>query len=33
MQRHPRTGEPVHLVTELPEYFTAVLEKLGVPEN
>ena len=31
--RHPRTGEPVHLTTELPEYFTAVLEKLGLPEN
>ena len=26
---HPRTGEPVHLVTELPEYFTQVLSKLG----
>ena len=30
---HPRTGEPVHLMTELPEYFTAVLERLGAPEN
>lgn len=26
---HPRTGEPVHLVTELPEYFIGVLGKLG----
>ena len=26
---HPRTGEPVHLVTELPEYFNEVLGKLG----
>ena len=28
---HPRTGEPVHLVTELPDYFTAVLSRLGSP--
>ena len=26
---HPRTGEAVHLDTELPEYFTQVLERLG----
>ena len=26
---HPTTGEKVHLVTELPEYFKAVLSKLG----
>lgn len=26
---HPRTGEAVHLMTELPEYFTGVLGKLG----
>ena len=26
---HPRTGESVHLVTELPEYFKTVLAKLG----
>ena len=26
---HPRTGEKVHLYTELPEYFTEVLNKLG----
>lgn len=26
---HPRTGEAVHLVTELPEYFRDVLAKLG----
>lgn len=26
---HPRTGEAVHLVTELPQYFTDVLSKLG----
>ena len=26
---HPRTGEPVHLETELPEYFVQVLAKLG----
>ena len=30
---HPRTNQPVHLVTPLPEYFTAVLDKLGPPEN
>ena len=26
---HPRTGQAVHLVTELPEYFIGVLGKLG----
>ena len=26
---HPRTGEPVHLETELPDYFTEVLSRLG----
>ena len=26
---HPRTGEAVHLVTELPAYFSEVLAKLG----
>ena len=26
---HPRTGEPVHLETPLPAYFTEVLSKLG----
>lgn len=26
---HPRTGESVHLVTQLPEYFEDVLRKLG----
>ena len=26
---HPRSGEAVHLVTELPEYFNEVLGKLG----
>ena len=26
---HPRTGESVHLTTELPDYFTQVLSKLG----
>ena len=26
---HPRTGETVHLCTELPEYFTEVLTRLG----
>ena len=26
---HPRTGQPVHLTTELPDYFQAVLDKLG----
>ena len=30
---HPRTGECVHLTTELPEYFTQVLSKLGPPEG
>lgn len=29
---HPRTGETVRVVTELPEYFTAVLSRLG-PET
>ena len=29
--QHPRTGEMVHLVTELPEYFRDVLAKLGAP--
>ena len=28
---HPRTGQDVHLVTELPAYFTDVLAKLGPP--
>lgn len=28
---HPRTGEPVHLTTALPEYFEEVLSKLGNP--
>ena len=28
---HPRTGEPVHLATPLPDYFLAVLAKLGPP--
>ena len=28
---HPRTGEPVHLETELPPYFTEVLSRLGPP--
>ncbi|MBR5260614.1 MAG: RluA family pseudouridine synthase [Oscillospiraceae bacterium] len=28
---HPRTNEQIHLMTELPEYFTAVLAKLGAP--
>ena len=27
--RHPRTGEPVTVTCKLPEYFTAVLKKLG----
>ena len=26
---HPRTGEPVHLQTDLPPYFTEVLSRLG----
>ncbi len=30
---HPRSGEEVHLVTELPEYFRDVLSKLGEAEN
>ena len=30
---HPRTGESVHLVTELPEYFTEVLSRLGQEIN
>ena len=30
---HPRTLESVHLTTELPEYFTQVLERLGPPEG
>ena len=30
---HPRTGEPVHLVTELPPYFLEVLSKLGAKEQ
>ena len=29
--QHPRTGEEIHLVTELPEYFREVLGKLGEP--
>ena len=29
---HPRTGEHVHLVTELPTWFTDVLARLG-PET
>ena len=29
---HPRSGEAVHLVTELPPYFTEVLSKLGAKE-
>ena len=28
---HPRTGEPVHLTTDLPEYFAEVLSRLGNP--
>lgn len=28
---HPRTGEPVHLTTALPEYFEEVLSRLGNP--
>ena len=28
---HPRTGEAIHLETALPEYFTAVLSRLGSP--
>ena len=30
--RHPSTGEEIFLETELPDYFTAVLKKLGPPE-
>ena len=30
---HPRSGEEVRLKTELPEYFTQVLSKLGEAEN
>ena len=30
---HPRTGEEVHLQTELPEYFQTVLAKLGEAQN
>lgn len=26
---HPRTGEPVHLTTDLPDYFQGVLARLG----
>jgi len=29
--RHPRTGETVTVTSELPEYFTATLKKLGAP--
>ena len=29
--RHPRTGETVTVTSELPEYFEAVLKKLGSP--
>ena len=29
---HPTTGEAVHLKTDLPDYFTEVLSKLGTPE-
>ncbi len=28
---HPRSGEAVHLETELPDYFTEVLSRLGPP--
>ena len=28
---HPRTGEPVTVTSELPEYFETVLKKLGTP--
>ena len=28
---HPRTGEPVTVTCELPEYFTEILRKLGAP--
>ena len=30
---HPRTGEAVALTSELPEYFTEVLSRLGPPEG
>lgn len=30
---HPRTGQEVHLQTELPEYFQTILAKLGEAEN
>ncbi len=30
---HPRTGEPVSLTSELPDYFTGVLSRLGPPED
>ena len=30
---HPRTGEEVHLQTELPKYFQTILAKLGEAEN
>ena len=29
---HPRTGAPVHLHTQLPDYFTGVLARLGTKE-
>lgn len=29
--RHPRTGETVTVTSELPEYFSGVLKKLGAP--
>lgn len=31
--RHPRTGAQVTVDSELPEYFTNVLQKLGAPED
>ena len=30
---HPRSGERIHLVCPLPDYFTAFLQKLGPAEN
>ena len=30
---HPRSGERIHLVSALPEYFTDFLARLGPPEN
>ena len=30
---HPRTGERMHLYTQLPDYFVQVLARLGEPEN